>query len=168
MDAMHSAECLEQAVAFIGVFLFVPLTGPEQSREIQETIIPKRTSYAAILLLRIGMAAGVLVVLVTIFSGIMTVSNCTFPFWKYVFGTVISALMMGSIGFGVTTLCNSVIAGYFAAIGYYMINLFGISGKSRFSIFSMSAGEFETKYWLGAVSIVCVAVVIFYTKIKKK
>jgi len=167
LDAEHSAICLEQAVAFIGLFLFAPLTGPEQNRDIQETVIPKKISYATVLMLRLGMAIGVLIILVTVFAEIMTLLNCRFPFWKYVFGTVVSALALGTSSFCVGTLWNSVISGYLVAIGYYVVNIFGIDKNSKFSLFSMSGGNFETKYWLGVISILCIAAVITWIKMKK-
>lgn len=167
LDAEHSAICLEQAVTFIGLFLFVPLSGPEQNRDIQETVISKKVSYATVLMLRLGMAIGAVVILVTAFAEIMTLLNCRFPFWKYVFGTVVSALALGTSGFCVGALWNSVISGYFVAIGYYVINIFGIGKNSKFSLFSMSGGNFETKYWLGAISILCIAAAITRIKMEK-
>ena len=38
LDMVHSAECLEQSVILVGIFLIVPLNVPEQSKPIQNTV----------------------------------------------------------------------------------------------------------------------------------
>ena len=75
-----------------------------------------------ILLLRFVMSTLLLIMMVSLFSGIMVWKNCTFPFAAYVAGTVISAMALGSLGFAVSILSNSAIAGYLASAGYFLLN----------------------------------------------
>ena len=109
-----------------------------------------------------------LIIMVGIFSGIMVRKNCTFPFILYVTGTVISAMALGSIGFLVSELSNSVVAGYLVSVGYFLLNfLGGVSNDSIFYLFSMGIGEFTAKLWLILLSILFMAISLIYEKKKK-
>ena len=45
LDMVHSAECLEQSVILVGIFLIVPLNVPEQSKAIQEVVYTRNISH---------------------------------------------------------------------------------------------------------------------------
>ena len=92
LDMVHSAECLEQSVILVGIFLIVPLNVPEQSKAIQEAVYTRKISHWKILSVRLIMSTMLLIVMVSLFSGIMVWKNCTFPFAAYAAGTVISAM----------------------------------------------------------------------------
>lgn len=166
LDKIHTAECLEQAVTFIGVFLLVPIVKPEQSCEIRETVFSKRLSYSKILLLRLTIAVLILIILIMGFSLVMLVHNCLFPFWPYVAGTFVSAVALGSCGLFVSSLSNNVIAGYFSSAGYFILNLLGaITDKSILYLFAMSNGGYITKYWLLIMSLLLIVGVFLYERI---
>lgn len=165
LDAARSAECLEQSVILIGILLIVPLNAPEQSKEIREVVCTRKIPHWSILLLRLIMATAVLIVMTGIFSGILVWKNCTFPFVPYMAGTVISAMALGSTGFLISVLGNSVVAGYLAAAGCFLVNLLGgVSDESVFYLFSMGAGSFTAKGWLFGGSIAAVGAALFYEK----
>ncbi len=168
LDAVRSAECLEQSVILIGMFLIIPLNAPEQSRTIREVVCTKKIPHWIILFLRLVMSMLLLIIMVGIFSGIMVRKNCTFPFILYVTGTVISAMALGSIGFLVSELSNSVVAGYLVSVGYFLLNFLGsVSNDSPFYLFSMGIGEFTAKLWLILLSILFMAISLIYEKKKK-
>ena len=168
LDMVHSAECLEQSVILIGIFLIVPLNVPEQSKAIQEVVYTRNISHWKILLLRLAMSTLALIVMVCLFSGIMIWENCTFPFAAYAAGTVISAMALGSFGFAVSVLGNSAVAGYLASIGYFLLNALGnVSDGSIFYLFSMEKGNYITKLYLLGRSLLMNAVVLIYTRKKK-
>ncbi len=168
LDAVRSAECLEQSVILIGMFLIIPLNAPEQSRTIREVVCTKKIPHWIILFLRLVMSMLLLIIMVGIFSGIMVRKNCTFPFIRYVTGTVISAMALGSIGFLVSELSNSVVAGYLVSVGYFLLNFLGsVSNDSLFYLFSMGIGEFTAKLWLILLSILFMAISLIYEKKKK-
>ncbi len=165
LDAVRSAECLEQSVILIGMFLIIPLNAPEQSRAIREVVCTKKTPHWKILFLRLVMSMVLLVMMTGIFSGIMVWKNCTFPFIPYVAGTVISATALGSAGFLVSELSNSVAAGYLVSMGYYLLNLLGnIWDESVFYLFSMSRGSYTAKLWLALLSVLFMAGALLYEK----
>ena len=144
LDKVHSAECLEQSVILIGIFLMVPLNVPEQSKAIQEVIYARSISHWKILLLRFIMSILLLIMVICLFSVIMIWKNCTFPFTAYVMGTVISAMALGSLGLAVSIWSNSSVAGYLASAGYFLLNSMGsVSDGSIFYLFSMGKGNYS-------------------------
>lgn len=168
LDAVRSAECLEQSVTLIGIFLIVPLNTPEQSKAIQEIIGTKKLPQWLILFVRLIMALVTLIILTSIFAGIMKENNCTFPVIPYVTGIIISELALGSVGFFISVLSNSVIAGYLTSMGYFLFNFLGdISSKSIFYLFSMGMGNYMEKLWLFLLCILLITIALIYEKRKK-
>lgn len=168
LDMVHSAECLEQSVILVGIFLIVPLNVPEQSKAIQEAVYTRKISHWKILSVRLIMSTMLLIVMVSLFSGIMVWKNCTFPFAAYAAGTVISAMALGSLGFAVSVLSNSAIAGYLTSAGYFLLNFLGnVSEKSIFYLFSMSKGNYTTKLYLLGWSLLMIAAPMIYLRKKK-
>ena len=122
LDRVHSAECLEQSVILVGIFLIVPLNMPEQSKAIQEVVYTKKISRWKILLLRFITTTLLLTMLICLFCGIMIWKNCTFPFVAYAARTVIRAMVLGSLGLAVSILSNSVIMGYLVSAAYFLLS----------------------------------------------
>lgn len=168
LDMVHSAECLEQSVTLIGIFLIVPLNVPEQAKAIQEVVYTRNISHWKILLLRFVMAMLVSIMMICLFSGMMLWKNCTFPFAAYVAGTAISAMALGSLGLAVSIWSNSVIAGYLASVAYFLLNFLGnISDGSVFYLFSMEKENYMTKRYLLRWSLFLIVVSFGYTRKKK-
>lgn len=168
LDMVHSAECLEQSVTLIGIFLIVPLNVPEQAKAIQEVVYTRNISHWKILLLRFVMAMLVSIMMICLFSGMMLWKNCTFPFAAYVAGTAISAMALGSLGLAVSIWSNSVIAGYLASVAYFLLNFLGnISDGSVFYLFSMEKENYMTKRYLLGWSLFLIVVSFGYTRKKK-
>ena len=178
LDMVHSAECLEQSVTLIGIFLIVPLNVPEQAKAIQEVVYTRNISHWKILLLRFVMAMlvvtiaawvySVSIMMICLFSGMMLWKNCTFPFAAYVAGTAISAMALGSLGLAVSIWSNSVIAGYLASVAYFLLNFLGnISDGSVFYLFSMEKENYMTKRYLLGWSLFLIVVSFGYTRKKK-
>lgn len=159
----HAAACLEQSVILVGIFLIVPLNVPEQSGAIREVVYARNISQWKILLLRFTMSMLLLIVMIGLFSGMMIWKGCTFPFAAYVAGTVISAMALGSLGFAVSILCNSAIAGYLASAGYFLMNFLGnISEESAFYLFSLQKANYTTKIYLFGWSLLMLVVSLIH------
>ena len=113
------------------------------------------------------MSTLLLIVMVSLFSGIIVWKNCTFPFAAYAAGTVISAIALGSLGFAVSVLSNSAIAGYLASAGYFLLNFLGnVSEKSIFCLFSMGKGNYTAKIYLLGWSLLMIAIPLIYSRKK--
>lgn len=167
LDAVRSAECLEQFAALIGIFLIVPLAVPEQSKGIWEWIAVRRISAWSILLVRILMAILILIILTSFFAGSMILKQCTFPYIRYVTGTVITEMTLGSIGLLAAVLCNSVVAGYLVSMGYFLLNFLGnVSSESIFYLFSMGTENQGIKMYHFGFSVLITALTLFYEKQK--
>ena len=165
LDMVHSAECLEQSVILIGIFLIVPLNVPEQSKAIQEVVCTRKIPHWKILSLRLAMSTLFLILLVCLFAGIMIWKNCNFPFMVYVAGTIVSAMVLGSLGFVIAIVTNSVIAGYLASAGYFLLNILGnIPEESIFYLFSIEKGNYTTKIYLLGWSLLMLAVSCLFNK----
>lgn len=161
LDMVHSAECLEQSVILIGIFLIVPLNLPEQSKAIQEVVCTRKIPHWKILLLRLAMSTLLLILLVCLFAGIMIWKNCNFPFMAYAAGTIVSAMALGSLGFAIAIVTNSVLEGYLASAGYFLLNILGnIPEESIFYLFSMEKGNYTTKIYLFGWSLLMIAVAL--------
>ena len=168
LNAVYSAECLEQSVILIGILLLVPLSAAEQEAAIREVVFTRTIPRWLILLLRIIMAVGMLVLLTGVFAAMMRVKNCTFPYRSYVAGTVISEMALGSVGFFTAVLSNSVLAGYSVSIGYFLLHYLGtLSETNVFYLFRVGTGRFGTKAWLFGISIVWITIALLYEKKKR-
>lgn len=126
LNEVRAAECLNQSIILIGILLIVPLAAPEQDLALREAVYARKTPQWMILFMRLVMAAGFLVLLTGIFAGIMIMKNCTFPYAKYVLGTVISELALGGAGLLAAVLSNSVTAGYLVSAGLLVYRCFGM------------------------------------------
>ena len=165
LDMVHSAECLEQSVILIGIFLIVPLNVPEQSKAIQEVVCTRKIPHWKILSLRLAMSTLFLILLVCLFAGIMIWKNCNFPFMVYAAGSIVSAMALGSLGFVIAIVTNSVIAGYLASAGYFLLNILGnIPEESIFYLFSIEKGNYTTKIYLLGWSLLMLAVSCLFNK----
>lgn len=168
LDAIRSAECLEQSVILIGILLIVPLYAAEQEKAVREAVFTRKIPQWVILFIRLAMAMIILIFLTGIFAGIMIMKNCTFPYVRYVLGTVASEIALGSFGFLTAILSNSVIVGYLISMGYFSFHfLGGIFDTSMFSLFSMGTGNFWPKIWLLGISMLLTAAALIYIKNKK-
>ena len=163
LNSIYSAECLEQSVTLIGILLIVPLLAPEQNAAIREVLFTKPMSQWKILFTRVILSLITLIILTCAFAGIMIWNGCTFPYWNYVAGTIISELALGNIGFFTAVITHSTVTGYFISIGYFLLNFLGnISSQSIFYLFSMGAENYITKLWLTGISILFLSATFIY------
>ena len=165
LNSIHSAECLEQSVTLIGILLIVPLLAPEQNAAIREVLFTKPMSQWKILFTRVILSLITLIILTCTFAGIMIWNGCTFPYWNYVAGTIISELALGNIGFFTAVITHSTVTGYFISIGYFLLNFLGnISSQSIFYLFSMGTENYITKLWLIGISILFLSVTFIHSR----
>ena len=163
LNSIYSAECLEQSVTLIGILLIVPLLAPEQNAAIREVLFTKPMSQWKILFTRVILSLITLIILTCTFAGIMIWNGCTFPYWNYVAGTIISELALGNIGFFTAVITHSTVTGYFISIGYFLLNFLGnISSYFFFYLFSMGAENYITKLWLTGISILFLSATFIY------
>lgn len=168
LDETATALVLEKYVAIIGVILITPLFFPEHDKSIAEVVESKYISPHAIILSRLILSLVVLFALIAIIAMVMRFEKCEFPILKYIWGTFISALALGSIGFFGAGISNNIIVGYFLAICYYLLNTSLGKKLGEFYLFSMSKGSFEEKYYLLAAALLLIAITFIVNQIRYK
>ncbi|WP_454054811.1 hypothetical protein [Clostridium sp. Marseille-Q7071] len=169
LNAVSSAICLENYVAIIGIILLVPIFAPEEEREIDEIVASKPMSLFIPYTVRIILNLVIIFVLVGSFILILKHKGCDFPLIKYMLGTFLSAVFLGSVGLCSSAISGSTILGYMASIGYLILNM-ATKNKyvGNFYILSMKNGSFDEKYWLLGGSIVLILIAIVAKWLKRK
>lgn len=146
LERVFVAEVLEKFVSLIGIILLVPLCSTEIDNTFKECVYIKSFSYHKIILLRLIISIFVLCLLIFIFSICLIFNNCDFPFFKYTFGGIITALTLGGIGFVVVIISNNLVVGYLSSISFFIINWIGIiNDNNPVYIFSMINEEYYQK-----------------------
>lgn len=152
-----AAQPIEFLMCFVGVMLLTPVFMPEQNKEIRDVIRSKKTDYLTVCGIRVLYSVLTVIVLETIFVGIMYLSESQVTAW-HLFGGIATALFLGAIGLAAAGISDNTISGYMAAFIYYLVNC-GLKQKlGVFNLFSMYMGSFEEKRWqfLGGIVLIIV------------
>lgn len=159
LDSRASAQPVEMLLPFIGTILLTPIFLPEQNQEIRDVIRSKKTDYLIICLIRVIYSVMAVMLITVIFVLAMRYCECDVT-WKHFIGSFASSLFMGTVGFAVAGLSNSVSSGYMASMVYYAANI-GLKDKLGICyLFSMySGGDFSDKYLLILLSAIIIAIV---------
>ena len=145
LDAARTAHCLEQSVALIGALILIPITKGEMGNGVKEIIYTKAWPYRKSIGLRFLCGCSMVAALVTAFAFVMRRGQCTFPFWKYVWGAVFYAVFLGLLGLVCSQIGSHVLAGYLSALGYWSLcRLQIIEEGSAAYLFPVVNGSFET------------------------
>ncbi|GAA0123253.1 MAG: hypothetical protein KID00_05925 [Clostridium argentinense] len=95
--------------------------------------------------------------------------GCDFPLIKYMLGTFLSAVFLGSVGLCSSSISGSTILGYMTSISYLILNMVTKNKYvGNFYVLSMKNGSFDEKYWLLGGSIVLVLIVVIAKWLKRK
>ncbi|MDE6502454.1 MAG: hypothetical protein K2L10_10255 [Ruminococcus sp.] len=164
LDARNSAQPLEMLLLFTGTILLTPIFLPEQNPEVRDVIRSKKTDYLIVCMIRVMYSIVAIMLITGIFILIMKHNECDVTFRHFI-GGFASALFIGTAGFTVAGLSNSISAGYMTSMVYYSANI-GLKDKlGIFYLFSMSSGEdFKNKYLLILLSLIIITTVFIYLK----
>lgn len=159
LDARASAQPIEMLLPFIGTILLTPVFLPEQNPEIRDVIRSKKTDYLIVCFFRVIYSVAAMLLITGIFILIMKYCACEITY-QHLIGSFASSLFLGTIGFTVAGLSNSVSAGYMASMVYYSANI-GLKDKLGICyLFSMyGGGNFSDKYLLILLSVMIIAIV---------
>ena len=168
LDSRASAQPIEMLLPFIGAILLTPIFLPEQNQEIRDVIRSKKTDYLIICLIRVIYSVVAVILITGIFVLIMKHNECEVTYRHFI-GSFASSLFLGTIGFSVSVLSNSVSSGYMASMVYYSANI-GLKDKLGICyLFSMySGGDFSDKYLLILLSVIIIAIVFIILKKSEK
>jgi len=169
LDAEAAAAPLERFVVLIGIIVLVPVFLPEEQLEIREVIESKLTSPTIIHVIRMLCAAVILLVMIAGFAYIMRVNGSSFPLLKYIAGTFAGAFFLGALGVFAYGIFHHIAVGYLIPLTYYLYNLFsGSHSLSKLTLFSMSRGSYEEKYWLMFTAALLIVMALFIKAIIRK
>lgn len=168
LDARAAAQPLEMLLPFIGAILFTPVFLPEQNAAIRDAIRSKKTDYLFVCFIRV-LYSVVAVMLITAFF-VLAMKRCESAVTvSHFVGSCASSFFLGAIGLAFAGLSGSVSAGYMAAVVYYIANI-GLKDELGVCyLFSMCGGKpFSSKYWLIALSVLCIAGVFPILRVKEE
>lgn len=168
LDNIHSADVFGQSLALIGIFLLIPITKQELEVAVKEIVYTKAWSYRKSVCIRLICGFLLIVIMVTVFAGIMQLQNCDFPFLEYVSVTILYAVFLGLLGLLLSQLGSNVIIGYLASLGYWSFCQFEILTEENVSfLFPIINGEIDTERLLILVIINICLLVLFFGVVKR-
>lgn len=164
LDSRAAAQPLEMLLSFTGTILLTPVFLPEQNQEIRDVIRSKKTDYIIVCLIRVIYSVIAVMLITGIFILVMKHNECEVTY-KHFIGGIASSLFLGTIGFSVAGLSNSISAGYMASMVYYSANI-GLKDKLGICyLFSMySGGNFSDKYLLILLSVIIISIIFIILK----
>lgn len=137
LNEVQAARPLEMAMPLAGVILLTPVFHPEQDENIRDVVRSKRTSYLAVCVLRVIYSVFFLALLCASFVLMMYMCESAATFRHFI-GGFASGLFLGAVGFFFAGISRSVIAGYMAALIYYIAN-YAFGRRIVFDLFTMTA-----------------------------
>ena len=168
MDNIQSAQCFYQSVALTGVILLVPILRYELDTGIREIICTKTWWYLKTVSIRLCSGVIILSVMITGFAWVMKYNNSIFPFWTYVFSTILYAVFLGILGIIFSQIGRNVIVGYLAAFGYWSLcQLQILSENNVLSLFPVVSGDLEIRKLVTLVVVIVILISGMVVSIKK-
>ena len=167
LDRNSAAMPLEMFVSLIGVVLLTPVFQPEQNEEIDDLVSSKYCSTAKVHLIRTVYSAGIVALLICVFTVSMKLQSCDVaPVLSL--GTIADALFLGSMGMLTSALTGNTVIGYMPPLLYYALNI-GMGPKlGSLYLFSMVTGSYTAKLWLFLAGLLMMAAALFYQRLRKR
>ena len=145
LDASQCGKVMEQYVSFVGILLLTPLFLPEQDLEIWQLEKSKEMDLWKLYLLRLAIGLMGILLIVSLFTGLLHAQGSVFPAWDLWQGSVAETVFLGSIGFFVSACTNQAVLGYMVALIYYMANFGAGKYLGEFALFQMMREEYD--FW---------------------
>lgn len=167
LDNIHSADVFGQSLALIGIFVLIPITKQELEVAVKEIVYTKAWSYRKSVSIRLICGFLLLSIMVTVFSSIMQLQNCNFPFLEYVSITILYAVFLGVFGLLLAQVGSNVIVGYLASLGYWSFCQFKILAEENISyLFPIINGEICMEKLLVLISTNSLLIILFFFRIQ--
>jgi hypothetical protein len=155
MSTLTVADMGEIYLSVIGILLFTQLGRLEERNNVNEIAYLKRIPHIRIFALRLVMALLISFVCVFTVISIAKMRSGSFDFWEFTVGIWISTVYFGMIGLTLVNITGELAAGFIAAFGYYVFELFTRgSYTGDFYVFSLLNNSFNEKYRILIVIIV--------------
>lgn len=167
LDEVSSAVPLEMFVSLVGVILLVPVFGPEQKEEIDDLVSSKYLDPIRVYRIRMLCSLILTALCIILFAAYLDMRNCKTGILS-VLGTWADAVFLGNLGLFTCAVCENTVIGYMPPLLYYGLNI-GMGPKlGNFWLFSMTAGEYGPKLWLGAAGVLLGMASLWCRKYKRQ
>ena len=164
----NSLAISEVYLSPLGIILLTQL--PEVDREdgIQELVAVRKKGSYYNFLSRFLLGLILTITMLTWFMGYLTVKGIGYNPVEMFFGTMITALFLGTIGITVSNILKNYVAGYIVSFTYYLFEMM-TAGKytGEFYLFSLTQGKLTPKYYLLGISILLVGFNLFYLSFRR-
>ena len=167
LDRNSSAMPLEMFISLIGIVLLTPVFQPEQNEEIDDLVSSKYCSTAKVHLIRIVYSAGIIALLICVFTVYMKLQSCDVAL-VLALGTIADAILLGSMGLLTSALTGNTVIGYMPPLLYYVLNIGRGPKLGSFYLFSMITGNYTAKLWLFAAGLIIIIFALFYQRFRKR
>lgn len=167
LDVRQSAQVMEMYLSMIGIILLVPMFWPDQNKDIRDLLASKETPVLQIHFVRLLEALMVLAVMIVGFLLWMRHGECTFEFAKCYWGTFATCIFMGGMGVFIYGIFDNLPVAYMIPMVYYICN-YGAGKKylGPFSLFTMMAGSYTEKIWIGTAGVILLTAGILWRDLK--
>ena len=160
LDAQTVAMPLEMLVSLIGIVLLTPVFAPEEKEELTDLMLTKAVSYSAIINIRLLYSMVSLIGVIGAFVVYLRLQHSDVSMLHFL-GTCASAVLLGGIGFCAAALLRQVIAGYMAALLFYLLNFVFGKKLGGFYIFQMAQGSYDDKIWQAGVGLLLIVATLY-------
>lgn len=168
IDSKAAATILDVYLPLVGIVMIGSIFSPEEKGNVLETVRCRTIDYSFIYLLR--MLLGILSTFCIIAFGvfILQMLGGDFPWGKFLYGSFVTALYLGSVAVLVSSITNESIVGYLAGIGYVIMEI-ATRGEytKKLYIHSMTTNSFEEKKNVLALGIIFLVASIIINKIRQ-
>ncbi|MCR4794833.1 MULTISPECIES: hypothetical protein [Ruminococcus] len=167
LDSRLAAQPLEAYVPLIGIVLMTPVFLPEQNESIYDVVRSKKISHNIVCFMRLMCSLIMIIVMIGVYVLCMKHCNSQVTL-RHFFGSVVSAVALGTVGFAFAGVSGNVIIGYMASVIYYVMN-FSLGKKlGDIYLFSMMYNSFDEKKIILLLSAVMMIVVFPLRKLIKE
>ena len=167
LDADMAVRLVEMILPLMGIVIITPIFAPEHDKSIRDVVRSKKTNYILICSVRIIYSIFAAAIITFLFILLMKYSGSDVKITYFV-GGLINEIFLGALGVTAAGISGNICAGYMAPFFYYILNVAGKEKMGYLYLFSMSAGSFEEKYYLFALSVILIILTFIYVSRSEK
>lgn len=138
------AQVFEYYLSILGILCFTYLTSLEDKNDIKEVVYPRKVSYTLEVVIRIVFMMLLVFAMLSFAAYIGYIQGSSFDYNIIVYGTWISCVFLGMIGFTAANITGSITSAYLVSFFYYCMEFF-TRGKytKNLYLFSLTKGSFQ-------------------------
>lgn len=157
LNYSDTAKILDVYISLVGIILLVPLFFLEIDNDIRDLVRTKKESTLLLYIIWVMESISLIFIIVCGFLIYLKSGNCTFPFWKYFYGTISTCIFLGGMGVLVHAVIDNLAVAYMIPTLYYIL-CYGSGDKylGKVYLFSMMKGNVEDKIYLLVLGVIMI------------